>query len=82
VIDNSADVHTNESLESSGKGCAKRKCRQAMERMTNKLTLGEVELVNPFIFPPIKTGHGNAWGTVTTRHEPFYRTISRNGRDW
>ncbi len=50
-----------------------------MERMFSKLTLGKVELVNRFVFPPIKTGYGNPQGTVTTRHELFYRRISRNG---
>ena len=55
------------------------KGRQVMERMFSKLTLANAELVNWFVFPPIKTGYGNPNGTVTERHELFYRRISRNG---
>ncbi len=50
-----------------------------MERMFNGFTLGNLELLNRFVFPPIKIGAGNPDGTVTDRQLIFYRQIARNG---
>ncbi len=50
-----------------------------MERMLNGFTLGNLELVNRFVFPPIKLGCGNPDGTVTDRQLNFYKQIARNG---
>ena len=50
-----------------------------MERMFNGFTLGNLELVNRFVFPPIKLGAGKPDGTVTDRQLNFYRQIARRG---
>ncbi len=50
-----------------------------MERMFEGFTLGNVNLVNRFVFPPIKLGYGNPDGTVTERQLTFYQQIAKNG---
>jgi 2,4-dienoyl-CoA reductase-like NADH-dependent reductase (Old Yellow Enzyme family) len=50
-----------------------------MERMFNGLTFGHLELLNRFVFPPIKIGAGNPDGHVTDRQLIFYRQIARSG---
>ncbi|MDL1987514.1 MAG: NAD(P)/FAD-dependent oxidoreductase [Deltaproteobacteria bacterium] len=50
-----------------------------MKRMFKTFTLGNLELVNRFIFPPIKIGRGNPDGTVTDRQLTFYQQIAKNG---
>jgi len=50
-----------------------------MERMFNGFTLGNLELVNRFVFPPIKLGAGKPDGTVTDRQLNFYRQVARRG---
>lgn len=50
-----------------------------MERMFQKFRLGNLELANRFVFPPIKTGYGLPDGTVTDRQVRFYDRIAENG---
>ncbi|MEA2038344.1 MAG: FAD-dependent oxidoreductase [Thermodesulfobacteriota bacterium] len=50
-----------------------------MKRMFNTFSLGNLELVNRFIFPPIKLGYGNPDGSVTDRQLNFYQQIARRG---
>jgi len=50
-----------------------------MKRMFKTFSLGNLELVNRFIFPPIKIGRGNPDGTVTDRQLTFYQQIAKNG---
>ena len=50
-----------------------------MERMFDTFGLGNLELANRFIFPPIKLGYGNPDGTVTDRQLNFYRQIATSG---
>lgn len=50
-----------------------------MERMFNEFTLGNLEIANRFVFPPIKLGYGEPNGTVTDRQLTFYRQIARKG---
>jgi 2,4-dienoyl-CoA reductase-like NADH-dependent reductase (Old Yellow Enzyme family)/thioredoxin reductase len=50
-----------------------------MERMFNGFTLGNLELANRFVFPPVKLGYGEPNGTVTDRQLTFYKQIARNG---
>ncbi len=50
-----------------------------MEAMFQPYRLGNLELANRFVFPPIKTGYGNLGGIVTDRQLIFYRQIARNG---
>ena len=50
-----------------------------MERMYKKLTLGNLDLPNRFVFPPIKTGFGSPDGAVTERQLVFYKQIAKNG---
>ncbi|QTA87480.1 FAD-dependent oxidoreductase [Desulfonema magnum] len=50
-----------------------------MERMFTPFKLGDLELANRFVFPPIKLGYGNPDGTVTDRQLTFYRQIAKNG---
>ncbi|MDY7032798.1 MAG: FAD-dependent oxidoreductase [Thermodesulfobacteriota bacterium] len=50
-----------------------------MERMFNEFTLGNLKLVNRFVFPPIKLGSGSPDGTVTDRQLTFYQQIARSG---
>ncbi len=50
-----------------------------MQRMFEKFVIGNLELANRFVFPPIKTGYGTPQGTVTDRQLAFYRGIAKNG---
>ena len=50
-----------------------------MERMFNGFTLGNLELMNRFVFPPVKLGYGNPDGTVTDRQLTFYQQIASSG---
>ncbi len=50
-----------------------------MEKMFEIFNLNGKELVNRFVFPPIKTGYGNPDGTVTERQLRFYKQISKDG---
>ncbi len=50
-----------------------------MKRMFEAFKLGNLELVNRFVFPPVKIGRGNPDGTVTDRQLTFYQQIARNG---
>jgi len=50
-----------------------------MERMFQKYRLGNLELPNRFVFPPIKTGYGLPDGTVTERQLRFYGRIAKDG---
>ncbi len=47
--------------------------------MFNGFSIGNLELVNRFVFPPIKLGYGNPDGTVTDRQLTFYQQIARSG---
>jgi len=50
-----------------------------MENMFEKFRVGGVELINRFVFPPIKLGYGNIDGTVTDRQKLFYQQIAKEG---
>jgi len=50
-----------------------------MERMFAEYRVGPVNLVNRFVFPPIKLAYGNPDGMVTDRQLLFYRQIARDG---
>jgi len=50
-----------------------------MEKMYEGFILGNVELANKFVFPPIKLGYGNPDGTVSERQLLFYQQIARDG---
>ncbi len=50
-----------------------------MKNMFDGFTLGSLELVNRFVFPPIKLAYGNPDGTVSDRQLVFYRQIAENG---
>jgi len=50
-----------------------------MKRLFETFNLGNLELVNRFVFPPIKIGRGNPDGTVTDRQLTFYQQIAKNG---
>ena len=50
-----------------------------MEAMFQPYRLGNLELANRFVFPPIKTGYGMPGGVVTDRQLIYYRQIARNG---
>jgi len=50
-----------------------------MERMFEKFKVGDAELANRFVFPPIKLGRGNPNGTVTEGQLALYRQIATNG---
>jgi len=50
-----------------------------MERMFAPFTIGNKELVNRFVFPPVKLGYGNPDGTVTDRQLLFYSQIAKDG---
>jgi len=50
-----------------------------MKRMFNTFSLGNLDIVNRFIFPPIKLGYGNPDGTVTDRQLTFYKQIAKKG---
>ncbi|MBW2041139.1 MAG: FAD-dependent oxidoreductase [Deltaproteobacteria bacterium] len=50
-----------------------------MDIMFHPYRLGNLELPNRFIFPPIKTGYGDPAGTVTERQLAYYRQIAKDG---
>ena len=50
-----------------------------MEAMFEEFRLGTAQLVNRFVFPPIKLSYGNPNGTVTERQLQFYSQIAREG---
>ena len=50
-----------------------------MQRMFHPYKIGNLELVNRFIFPPVKTGYGSPQGETTPRQLEFYRQIAHNG---
>jgi len=50
-----------------------------MKRMFSTFSLGNLDIVNRFVFPPIKLGYGNPAGTVTDRQLTFYKQIAKNG---
>jgi len=50
-----------------------------MDRMFSRFTLGNLKLINRFVFPPIKTAYGNPKGVVTDRQLTFYKQIASNG---
>ncbi|MBW2117139.1 MAG: FAD-dependent oxidoreductase, partial [Deltaproteobacteria bacterium] len=50
-----------------------------MKRMFNTFSLGNLDIVNRFVFPPIKLGYGNPDGTVTDRQLTFYKQIAKKG---
>ncbi|MEA3438573.1 MAG: FAD-dependent oxidoreductase [Thermodesulfobacteriota bacterium] len=50
-----------------------------MDRMFSEFTLGNLKLINRFVFPPIKTAYGNPQGVVTDRQLTFYKQIASNG---
>ena len=50
-----------------------------MKRMFEAFKLGNLELINRFVFPPVKIGRGNPDGTVTDRQLIFYQQIAKNG---
>jgi len=50
-----------------------------MKRMFQAFKLGNLELVNRFVFPPVKIGRGKPDGTVTDHQVTFYQQIARNG---
>ncbi|MCK4469231.1 MAG: NADH:flavin oxidoreductase, partial [Desulfobacterales bacterium] len=50
-----------------------------MKRMFKTFSLGNLELVNRFVFPPIKIGRGNPDGAVTDSQLTFYQQIAKNG---
>ena len=47
--------------------------------MFEAFKIGNLELVNRFVFPPVKIGRGNPDGTVTDRQLTFYQQIAKNG---
>ena len=50
-----------------------------MVDLFSSLRLGPVELVNRFVFPPIKTAYGKPSGEVTDRHILFYSRLAEQG---
>jgi 2,4-dienoyl-CoA reductase-like NADH-dependent reductase (Old Yellow Enzyme family)/thioredoxin reductase len=50
-----------------------------METMFEGFTLGNIEIANRFVFPPIKLAYGNPDGTVSDRQLVFYQQIAREG---
>ncbi len=50
-----------------------------MENMFERFRLGDVDLVNRFVFPPVKLAYGNPDGTVTERQLQFYQQIAKHG---
>lgn len=53
--------------------------RSLMERMFAPFRIGDRELVNRFVFPPIKLGYGKPDGSVTDRQLLFYSQIAKDG---
>jgi len=50
-----------------------------METLFERFTLGNIEVANRFVFPPIKLAYGNPDGTVSDRQLEFYHQIAREG---
>ncbi|MBU2550458.1 MAG: FAD-dependent oxidoreductase [Proteobacteria bacterium] len=50
-----------------------------MERLFNDFGLGQLNLINRLVFPPIKLGRGSPDGTVTEDQLLFYQQIARDG---
>jgi 2,4-dienoyl-CoA reductase-like NADH-dependent reductase (Old Yellow Enzyme family)/thioredoxin reductase len=50
-----------------------------METVFKGFMLGTLEIVNRFVFPPIKLAYGNPDGTVTDRQLVFYQQIAKQG---
>jgi len=50
-----------------------------MERMFNPFVLDNLNLVNRFVFPPVKTAYGSPQGAVTDRQLIFYHQIAKSG---
>jgi len=50
-----------------------------MDRLFNGFTIGNLKLINRFVFPPVKTAYGNPNGIVTERQLTFYKQIASNG---
>jgi len=50
-----------------------------METVFKGFTLGTLEMVNRFVFPPIKLAYGNPDGTVSDRQMVFYQQIAKQG---
>ncbi len=50
-----------------------------MQRMFHPYKTGNLELVNRFVFPPVKTGYGSPQGETTPRQLEFYRQIAHSG---
>ena len=50
-----------------------------MQKMFKKYKLGHLELLNRFVFPPIKTAYGTPHGDVTDRQLTFYGQLAENG---
>jgi 2,4-dienoyl-CoA reductase-like NADH-dependent reductase (Old Yellow Enzyme family)/thioredoxin reductase len=50
-----------------------------METVFKGFTLGTLEMVNRFVFPPIKLAYGNLDGTVSDRQMVFYQQIAKQG---
>lgn len=50
-----------------------------MDKIYKKISLGNLELANGFVFPPIKTGYGTPAGQVTQRQLMFYKQIAQKG---
>jgi len=50
-----------------------------METMFKGFTLGTLEMVNRFVFPPIKLAYGNPDGTVSDQQLVFYQQIAKEG---
>ena len=50
-----------------------------MEKLFSSFQLGGLDLVNRFVFPPIKTSLGTPAGEITDRQLRFYDQISKDG---
>ena len=50
-----------------------------MDRMFSGFALGNLNLNNRFVFPPVKTAYGHPNGMVTDRQLTFYKQIATNG---
>jgi 2,4-dienoyl-CoA reductase-like NADH-dependent reductase (Old Yellow Enzyme family)/thioredoxin reductase len=52
---------------------------EIMEDLFKPFSLGDIQLANRFVFPPVKLGYGGPDGTVTERQLLFYRQIAHDG---
>ncbi len=50
-----------------------------MQRLFEGMKLGNMNLANRFIFPPIKTAYSTPKGNVTDQHLTYYRQIAQQG---